>query len=140
MFKRLLLPLDLTDKHTRVINTAAEMLKQGGSSLTLLHVIELIPGLSREEDRNFYDRLQQAAQQHMDRIGQTLAAQQVSWQGVILFGNRVQEVVRYAQENQTDLILLTAPTIDAAHPGIGWGSLSFKISVLSPTPVLLVKA
>jgi hypothetical protein len=29
--------------------------------------------------------------------------------------------------------------IDPNHPESGWGSLSYKISVLSSTPVLLVK-
>jgi hypothetical protein len=52
----------------------------------------------------------------------------------------VQEIVRYAQDNQADLILVTSPTFDPAHPSVGWGSMSFKISVLSPVPVLLIKA
>jgi hypothetical protein len=54
MFKRLLLPVDLTDKHASVVATAADLAQHAGGSMTLLHVIELIPGLSREEDRDFY--------------------------------------------------------------------------------------
>jgi nucleotide-binding universal stress UspA family protein len=140
MFKRLLLPLDLTDKHGQAVHTAAELAKQWGGSVTLLHVVELIPGLSREEDRAFYDRLQRAAQQHMDKIAQALAAQKVAHQSAILFGHRVEEAVRFAAEKQCDLIVLTSPTFDPAQPALGWGSLSFKISVLAPIPVLLVKA
>jgi nucleotide-binding universal stress UspA family protein len=139
MFKQLLLPVDLTDKHSRVVQTAAEMVKQRGGSITLFHVVELIPGLSREEDHSFYDRLERDAQRHLDKIGQSMDAHQVRWQTVIQFGNRVQETLRFAEENHVDLILLTAPTFDAAHPGVGWGSLSFKISMLSPIRVLLVK-
>jgi nucleotide-binding universal stress UspA family protein len=139
MFKRLLLPVDLTDKHGSVIATAADLAQQSGGSVTLLHVIELIPGLSREEDRAFYDRLEKAAEAHMDRIGKTLAARKIAWQAALRFGPRVQETVRFADEEKCDLILLTAPTFDPAHPTVGWGSLSFKISILSPAPVLLVK-
>jgi nucleotide-binding universal stress UspA family protein len=139
MFKRLLLPVDLTDKHASVIATAADLAQQSGGSVTLLHIIELIPGLSREEDRNFYDRLEKAAQTHMDRIGQAFAARKLACQSALRFGPRVQETVRFAHEQQSDLILLTAPTFDPAHPTVGWGSLSFKISILSPAPVLLVK-
>lgn len=140
MFKRILLPVDLTDKHAGVLATAADLAQQTGGSVTLLHVIELIPGLSREEERGFYDRLEKTAKTHMDKLGQALTARKIAWQSALQFGPRVQETVRFAQQDQSDLILLTAPTFDPAHPTVGWGSLSFKISVLSSAPVLLVKA
>jgi nucleotide-binding universal stress UspA family protein len=140
MFKRLLLPIDLTDKHAKVVATAAEMAKQSGGSVALLHVVELIPGLSRDEDRAFYDRLEKQARTHMDRIGQALTAQKVTWKAELRFGPRVQETVRFANEEQCDLIILTAPTFDPSHPTLGWGSLSYKISMLSSAPVLLVKS
>jgi nucleotide-binding universal stress UspA family protein len=139
MFKRLLLPLDLTDKHGPAVKTAMEMAKQSGGSVTLLHVIELIPGLSREEDPAFYDRLEKQAQKHLDRIAKTLTAQSIPVQVAVTFGQRLQDTVRHARENQADLIVLTSPAFDPAHPAVGWGSLSFKVSLLSPAPVLLVK-
>jgi nucleotide-binding universal stress UspA family protein len=139
MFKRLLLPLDLTDKHDKAVQTATELAMQSGGSVTLLHVIELIPGLSPEDDRAFYDRLEKSAQKHLDRVAQALAAKQVPCHAAILYGHRVAEAVNFAQEKNSDLILLTSPTFDPEQPGVGWGSLSFRISVLSPVPVLLVK-
>ena len=140
MFKRLLLPLDLTDKHDKVVQTSAELAMQSAGSVTLLHVIELIPGLSPEEDRAFYDHLEKTACKHLDRIAQTLAAKQVPHYEAILYGHRVEETIRFAAEKNSDLIVVTSPTFDAAQPGLGWGSLSFKISVLSPVPVLAVKS
>ena len=140
MFKRILLPVDLTDKHTKAIATAADLAQQSGGSVTVLHVIELIPGLSRDDDRAFYDRLEQAAKKHIDRIGQALSARKISWQAALRFGHRVQETAAFAGAEKCDLIVLTAPTFDPAHPSVGWGSLSFKISVLAPAPVLLVKS
>jgi hypothetical protein len=59
---------------------------------------------------------------------------------VIAFGNRVEETARCAVQNHCDLVIVTAPAFDAANPAVGWGSMSYKISVLSPTPVLLVKS
>jgi nucleotide-binding universal stress UspA family protein len=139
MFKRLLLPLDLTDKHGQAVRTAVELAKSSGGRVILLHVIELIPGLSREDDAAFYGRLEKSAQKHLAKIGKALAAKKVAWQAVILFGHRVAETVRYAREEKCDLVIATAPTFDPGNPAVGWGSLSFKISVLSPAPVLLVK-
>jgi nucleotide-binding universal stress UspA family protein len=140
MFKHILLPVDLTDKHARAVALAVELAQQSGGSVTVLHVIELIPGVSRDEERAFYDRLEQAAQAHMDRIGQALAARKVAWQPALRFGHRVQETAAFANAEQCDLIVLTAPTFDPARPAVGLGSLSFKISVLACAPVLLVKA
>lgn len=139
MYKRLLLPIDLTDKHGGVVAAAIELAQQWGSSVTLLHVIELIPGLSRHEEHAFYDRLEKMARAHIERVGQALTARKVAWQPALCFGQRVQETVRFAQEEQCDLIVVTAPSFDPAHPTAGWGSLSFKISMLSAAPVLLVK-
>jgi nucleotide-binding universal stress UspA family protein len=140
MFKRLLLPLDLTDKHGKAVETAADLATQTGGSVSLLHVIELIPGLSRDEDPAFYGRLEQTAKKHLDKIGAAFTKKKASWQSAIVFGNRVEETARFAEKDKCDLIVLTSPTFDPAHPAHGWGSLSFKIGVLSPVPVLLVKS
>jgi len=140
MFKRLLLPIDLTDRHAKVIATAADIAAQSGGSVTLLHIVELIPGLAREEDRAFYDRLEKKARSHMDNLGKGLTGRKVAWQAEVRYGLRVLETVQFAGEANCDLIVLTAPTFDPAHPAHGWGSLSYKISMLSPAPVLLVKS
>jgi nucleotide-binding universal stress UspA family protein len=57
----------------------------------------------------------------------------------ILYGQRGPEILRYAAEMNADLIVLTSPRIDPNNPGVGWGSLSYKISIMSVCPVLLVK-
>jgi nucleotide-binding universal stress UspA family protein len=140
MFKRILLPLDLSDKHDHAVRTAADLVKASAGSVTLVHVVEPIPGLAHEEDPVFYDRLGRSAQKHLEKIGKKLSTRKIKWQAVILFGHRVEETVRYARDEKCDLIIATAPTFDPSKPTTGWGSLSFKISVLSPAPVLLVKA
>ncbi len=61
MFKKILAPIDLTDKHGPALNAAADLAKQAGGEIVLLHVIEVIAGLPLEEDKNFYGRLEQKA-------------------------------------------------------------------------------
>lgn len=139
MYKNILLPLDLTDKHGPAVETAAKFARQTGGRVVLLHVIELIQGLPREEDRPFYDRLEQSARAHLDKVGMTLTAHQVTWEPVLLFGHRLEETMRFAVDQGCDLIAVTSPRFDPAKPAAGWGSMSFKISVLSPAPVLIVK-
>ncbi len=139
MFQKILLPVDLADRHQPALEMAAKLAKPGASIVTLLHVIETISELSSGEDQDFYKLLQAAAQTFLNHLGAQLDERKVSWNCEILFGHRALEAVRYAAERGTDLIILTAPQIDPANPGANWGSLSYKISILSKCPVLMVK-
>jgi hypothetical protein len=63
--------VDLTNCHDQALNLAGDLAAQGGEAL-LLHVIERIGGLSVEEERGFFDRLERAAHAHLDRLGGAL--------------------------------------------------------------------
>ena len=139
MFKKILLPLDLTDRHHPAIATAANLARSSRGELVLLHVIEIIPGLGVEEERDFYARLEKRARLHFGRLTESLKKQNIPWQEAILFGNRVAVIVQYARENGVDLIVLTSPRFDPNQLSTGWGSLSYKVGILAPCPVLLVK-
>ena len=139
MFKNILLPMDLTDRHTTALQVAAGLASQGGGEVTLLHVIEVIPGLSREEEATFYGRLERKATAHLERWAATLAEQRVSVKGEVVFGERVREVVAYAAKAGIDLILLTSPRFERDKPIAGLGSLSYRIGLVCACPVLLVK-
>jgi nucleotide-binding universal stress UspA family protein len=139
MFKKILLPVDLSDRHQRALDAATDLAKQSTGEVTLLHVIEVIAGLSMEEEKNFYKRLEKSARDHLAQLSDRLKGQRIAWRTEILYGHRGPEVIRYAAEKGADLIVLTSPRIDLNNPGVGWGSLSYKIGMLSPCPVLLVK-
>jgi nucleotide-binding universal stress UspA family protein len=139
MFRNILLPLDLTDRHHQALDISAELAGGGAAAITLLHAIETIAGLSPAEERDFYGRLERAARSHLDRWRKDLEKRKFSCQMEIRYGNRAAECVRYALENGVDLIILTAPRIDPSNPAGGLGSMSYKIGILSPCPVLLVK-
>jgi nucleotide-binding universal stress UspA family protein len=138
MFKKILLPVDLSDRHQQALEAAARLAKQSEGEVTLLHVIEVIAGLSLEEERSFYKRLEKSARDHLAQLADHLKHQQVSWRTEICYGHRGPEVVRRATAMGADLIVLTAPRLDPNQPAVGWGSLSYKISFLSQCPVLLV--
>ncbi|MCS7016618.1 MAG: universal stress protein, partial [Gemmatales bacterium] len=108
LFRKILVPLDLTDKHQKSLEIAANLAQQSGGEVTLLHVIELIPDLPREEQPDFYDHLEQEARRHLQELAQRLADKQVPWHIVILYGNRADEVITYASENAADLIVLSS--------------------------------
>jgi nucleotide-binding universal stress UspA family protein len=138
MFKKILIPLDLTDRHEHALKVATALARHEGGEVTLLHVIELIPGLSREEEPTFYSRLERMATSHLERWA-TLAGDKVKVRGEVVFGNRVQEVVNYAARMGAELIVLTSSKLEGNNLLAGWGSLSYRIGLLCSCPVFLVK-
>lgn len=139
MFQHILVPVDLTDGHGRALDIAGELAGPARSQVTVLHVIELIAGLSPEEGRDFYGRLEKKARRHVADLADRLTARRVTCRVDVTFGNRAAEVLRYAQQHGTDLIILTSHRIDPQQGVAGLGTLSHKVGILAPCPVLLVK-
>jgi nucleotide-binding universal stress UspA family protein len=139
MFKKILVPMDLTATHERTVGIAAELAKPCHGKVTLLHVIELIEGVALSEDREFYGRLEGKARMHMEPFMSRLEELGISGRALVVYGNRTEAILRTVQDMEADLIVLTSHRIEPGRPGAGWGTLSYKIGILSPCPVLLVK-
>ena len=139
MFQKILVPVDLSDTHQQAIEIAAQLAGESHGQVILLHVVEVVPGLWVEEERDFYERIETVARDHLTRHGRRLEEMHVPKREEIIFGNRAEEIVRYAMEMGVDLIVLSSHRIDLKNPGAGWGTLSYKIGILSQCPVLLVK-
>jgi nucleotide-binding universal stress UspA family protein len=136
-FKHILVPVDLSDRHGRALEIAAGLVAPGGE-VTLLHVIELVRGMPRDEEADFYGRLESKSRAFLDRLVGGLRGGGVTCRGETLFGRRVGEVLAHAQRAGSDLIVLASHTAVPGEPE-GWGTLSHQIAALSPCPVLLVK-
>lgn len=138
-FARILLPMDLSDRHNAVLDLAARLLEPPDGEVVLFHVIEVVAGLPLDEEKGFYSRLEKAARKHLDRLADLLKSRKVPCRAEVVYGHRAAAVVRYATEAKADLIIATAPRVDPKNVTAGWGSLSHKISLMAPCPVLLVK-
>jgi nucleotide-binding universal stress UspA family protein len=139
MFQKILVPVDLTDVHQPALDIAADLAQESAGEVTLLHVIEVIAEVSAVEDRDFYDRLEQKARDHLARLGHSLGERAVRRREEVVFGSRAPEIVRYAVEAGIELIVLKSHRIDLQNPAAGWGTVSYKVGILAQCPVLLVK-
>ena len=139
MFKHLLMPLDFTDKNDPAITIAQEMAASAGSRLTLLHVIEAVEGAADEEMQEFYQNLESRARTSLARLQLDLANLQIEAETAIVFGKRTEEIVRFAGEAAADLIIMSSRQLDPASPMQPWPTISHKVAVFSPCPVLLVR-
>jgi nucleotide-binding universal stress UspA family protein len=139
MFRNILVPVDLSDRQAAALEIAGQLAAQSGGTVTVLHVVEMLHGVSREDEPAFYGRLEKTAIGHTDRLVEKLRAKPVTAQSAVTFGERGREVVRYATEHGCDLIVLLSHPVDFAQPGMGWNTLSYFIGIAARCPVLLVK-
>jgi len=60
-------------------------------------------------------------------------------QNEIIYGKRVKEIVRFATDKEIDLIILSSHKLDNIDAAEGWATISYRVGILSPCPVLMVK-
>ncbi|HVS34263.1 MAG TPA: universal stress protein [Gemmataceae bacterium] len=139
MFQKILLPVDLTEKHAAALDVAGRLAQQTDGAVTLLHVVEVINGLPPEEEGTFYSRLERVARSHLQQLGNGLEERKVPYKIEVRLGKRAADTVRFAAETAADLIVVTAPPVDPANPAVGLHSMSYTIGLFAKCPVLVVK-
>jgi nucleotide-binding universal stress UspA family protein len=139
VYRKILLPLDLADDHQKVIDIAAEFARQAEGEVLLLHVVQTIPGLSIDAERDFYGQLETTSQEFLTKLSKAFTDQGIRTKMRVLNGNRGEQVLDYATDNQVDLIIMRSPRINPSTARSGVGSLSWKIGLLAPCDVLLVR-
>jgi universal stress protein A len=138
MFRHILIPVDLSERNRAAVDVARGLAKQSGTRLTLIHVIETIEYISVEEMRGFYNRLERSARSGMDDLAESLS-DEMPVEKVIILGKRHEEILRFAVENQVDLIVMSSHRVDPDRPATNFGSISYRVAVVSPCAVLLLK-
>lgn len=139
MFQHILIPVDFSERNRAAVASACDMAKQSEARITLIHVIETIEYIAVEEMRDFYARLELSARHGMKGLADSLSGQGIPVEKVIVLGKRHDEIVRYAMENKVDLILMNSHRVDPDRPAANFGSISYRVAVLSPCAVLLLK-
>lgn len=139
MFKRILVPTDLTDRTVRALQVAGSLAVALLPQVTLLHVIETIAGADFEELSSFYGTMQRRARERMNDLLARTPGRRGEVDVAIVYGGRVEEVLRFIRENGIDLIVLASHPVDPSKPSSGLGTMSYKLGILAPCAVLLVK-
>jgi nucleotide-binding universal stress UspA family protein len=138
-FKNILVPTDLTENSKKALDIAINMIPEDTGEITLIHVIEMIEGFEDKELINFYKKLKTSARKKMDEIILRYKNQGISINTEIIIGKRVPEIIRIVQERKIDLIILKSHKIEEVSSGEGWATISYKIAILAPCPVMMVK-
>ena len=140
MFRKILVPVDFTDKNEAALDSAVQIaVAATGSEVTLLHVIETIEHIDFKEMSDFYRGLESRASAKLFALEEKLKERGVRCHHEVLFGKRAETIVRYADEKGSDLMVLSSHKVDRDHPALGLGTLSYAIAIVARCPVLLVK-
>lgn len=139
MFHRIVVPLDLSDRHARSIKLALTLARDGPASVTLVHVIQQVRGVLPGEMRAFYDRLVKTSRRALARAAKPFAARGITVRSEVLVGEPAREIVRAAAAARADLIVMGSHRVNPRRRGMGWGTTSYKVGILCRCPILLVK-
>jgi universal stress protein A len=148
MYRMILVPVDRSQRAAGAVEAAFELARhEPGARVTLLHVVEIIKDTTYDDYRDFYDALAAQAKTEMDALlrpygdegapAPSDSAPEV--ETAVVFGRRVKEILRVAEERAFDLIVLQSHRIDREEPTKGWGTISHRVGLLADCPVLLVK-
>jgi nucleotide-binding universal stress UspA family protein len=139
MFRRILVPVDLTEKSLAAVDVAYEFAVESGAEVILLHVIETVEHVQFDELKPFYERLELSAQTGLQECCERFVANNLKVDQTVIYGHRTKEIVNYATDHRVDLIIMASHRIDPDRPGHDWSSISYAVAILAPIPVLLVK-
>ena len=142
--KRILCPIDFSDSADHAMRYASALSETFGAELTLLHVVApvvaALPGETALPDtlQADIDELTDACRNRLEQTVGKLAASGLTVQHKVLNGVPFIEIIRYARDAETDLIVMGTH----GRTGLGHlliGSVAERVVRKSPCPVLTIR-
>jgi nucleotide-binding universal stress UspA family protein len=139
MYSKILIPVDLSDRNAPAIDAAAELAAPSGGTALLVHVIEEIDDLDDGGLSEFYEGLRRRAEARLAELRQALETRSIAVETRIRTGKRTSEIVRYAEEEGCDLVVMRSHVLDPRQPLRSIGTISHQVALAAPCAVLLVR-
>jgi putative ABC transport system substrate-binding protein len=131
VFCRILVPTDLTDGAARSLKLALALARDSRATVTLVHVVQQVPGLPPGEMRTFYDRLIKRSRHRLASTAKLFAARGMTVRSQVVIGEPAQEIVRAAAVAGADVIIMGSHKVNPKRRGMGWGTTSYKVGILA---------
>ncbi len=139
-FRHILVPLSFSPKNQTALDIAFEITEVNSAHVTLLHVIERIDAAAEDNETDaFYERLRQRADSELESRSQRFIEAGIETEYKLRWGKRAAEIVRFVDEREVDLIIMSSHPVDASQLAKSLATVSYHVSILAPCPVLLVK-
>ena len=128
---RILFCADFSKSSERALNYALSGAAEYDAELTLLHVLEEVPGLAKTEQA-----LAEATEQLVKLIPPDVRKTR-KVKTVVRIGKPYREIIQFALEAQTDLVAMGVRGRGALDRAV-FGSTTYRVMQLGPSPVLAV--
>lgn len=144
-FQRILCPTDFSEPACTAIKAAAEMAKRFSADLILMHAVGPIPALDTPTGIATFDvvayqrELSDSATRYLEERRAKWVPEEIPTRTLVTHGEAAHEIVRVAQEEEVDLIVM------ATHGATGWrhrifGTATEKVVRTAHCSVLTVYA
>ena len=110
---------------------AISLADEYAQELTIFHVAKDAPDVARA------GAIISARTEQLDKLISEDERKRIKVQALVNFGKPYEQIVRYASETQTSLIIMTARGGDALDRVV-FGSTTYRVIQLGPCPVLAV--
>jgi len=130
MFKRILIPVDLTKKSLPAVDLALELASKSRAHVILHHVIETVEHVTFNEMKDFYGRLETSADKGLQEFAERFEAGGLKVDQLVTYGHRTQGIVEAAIAHHADLIIMASHRIDPDRPGHDWSTISYGVGFL----------
>jgi len=139
MYKRILVPLDGSYLAEIALPYMEEIACYLNSDVTLIRVAESEDDTYDHMHRVYIDKMVEVTRQNLQKFHEKIGGEPINVNSVFLAGNVAEEIVDYAENQQSGLIIM------ATHGRSGirrWllGSVASKVVSATEQPVLLIRA
>jgi nucleotide-binding universal stress UspA family protein len=143
-FEKILVPVDFSESANQAVKFGIDLAKRYGASLELAYVYQpvayaLPEGYVLITPDQLNEILAEFQKQLAAAKAEALAAGVAKVEAVVLQGYPIQEIVRRAQEQKVDLIVMGTHG-RSGIPRVFLGSVAENVLSSSPCPVLVVRA
>ncbi|MFP4499083.1 MAG: universal stress protein [Vulcanimicrobiota bacterium] len=140
---RILCPTDFSNASYQAVEVANEMAKLFNSELFLLHVVSPVPVPSAPVPTMYNvplyrKELADSAEHSLQVMVEEIVDENLTVHQVIIKGEPARDVVKFASENNIDLIVISSHSEEKIHDFL-FGSVADKIIRTSSSPVLTIK-
>jgi nucleotide-binding universal stress UspA family protein len=142
--KMILSPIDFSSHADDAMKVAADLAKQFGSELCLVHVVPLIPKLplsvSIFNEGEYEQELHKDAEKRLSEIAEDLTRKGLVVTTHVGLANEVaMEILRIGELHHADLIVIATHGMTGWHK-LAFGSVTEKVVRLAACPVLVLRA
>jgi nucleotide-binding universal stress UspA family protein len=135
MLEKILIPLDGSNNAEMVIPFAEELASKTRVEINLVGVSQLMPENIGNLYTNYLNKIKEEMQTHIKTME---PAAEVTVSGDVLKGEPATEILRFAHENGTDLILMASSGGSVRGPWLV-GNVAAKVLRAAHTPLFLVR-